>query len=82
VETEMNINETLRLHKAWINGEKGGKRADLQDANLRCADLRRANLTDADMRGADLRGADLTDEFCLIHAKFRRDPVQDRSSGR
>ncbi len=42
----------LELHKKWIMGETGGKRADLRDAVL-C----NAVLCNADLRGADLRGA-------------------------
>src|SRR5699024_751889 len=48
------LDEILRLHKMWLNGEEEGKRAD-----LRGADLRDANLRDADLRDADLRGANL-----------------------
>lgn len=47
------LDKILRLHKMWLNGEEGGKRADLRGANLRGANL----------RGADLRGADL-DHSC------------------
>jgi hypothetical protein len=36
-------------HKRWLNGEDGGERANLRDADLRGANL----------RGADLRWADL-----------------------
>jgi len=46
----------LEKHKLWLDDEEGGKRADLEDANLEGADLR-----DADLRGANLRGADLRD---------------------
>jgi uncharacterized protein YjbI with pentapeptide repeats len=53
------IKETLRLHRAWRLGEKGGKRANLTDANLEGADLTDANLTDANLIRADLRGANL-----------------------
>lgn len=37
--TTEEISEILKLHKAWINGEKHGKRADLSGANLSGADL-------------------------------------------
>ena len=62
----MDLAKTLRLHLMWLGEEVGGKRADLQDAdlrdaNLRGADLQDANLRDADLRGADLRRADLQD---------------------
>ena len=49
----------LDKHKAWINNEPGGERADLRGADLREANLREANLRGADLREANLRGADL-----------------------
>ena len=66
----MDLQETLRLHKMWLDGKDGGKRADLSGANLRganlsgadlsCADLSRADLSGANLRSADLRGANLS----------------------
>jgi len=53
--------EILRLHKMWSTGVDGGKRADLQGANLQGADLWGAYLRGADLQGADLRGAYLQD---------------------
>ena len=53
------LDEILRLHKMWLNGEKEGERANLQDANFQGANLRGASLWDADLRDADLRSADL-----------------------
>ena len=44
------LNEILEFHKMWLNGEKGGKRANLTDADL----------SDADLIGAILIGANLT----------------------
>ena len=38
--TTEEISKILKLHKAWINGEKHGKRANLSEA-----DLSRANLS-------------------------------------
>ena len=49
------LTKILMKHKAWLNREEGGIRADLRDADLRGADLR-----DADLRGADLSYADLS----------------------
>ena len=47
-------------HQSWLKSwEKKGKRADLQEANLRGADLQGSDLQRADLRGADLQGADL-----------------------
>lgn len=48
------LDEIIRLHKMWLYGKEGGKRADLRYADLLGADLQGANL-----RGANLRGADL-----------------------
>lgn len=53
------LDEILRLHKMWLNGEEGGERANLWGANLWSADLRGANLQDADLWSANLRDADL-----------------------
>ena len=64
--TNEQLKEILEAHEKWLNGEEGGKKADLRNANLRSADLCGADLRDADLRnaglyGADLRGADLRD---------------------
>lgn len=65
------LDEILRLHKMWLNGEEEGKRANLLganlwganlwDADLRDANIWGANLRDADLREANLRDADLRD---------------------
>ena len=55
--TPSDLQETLRLHVLWLLGDSVGKRADLQDANLRGANLQGADLQDANLRGANLRGA-------------------------
>ena len=52
--TNEQLKEILEAHEKWLNGEEGGKKA-----NLRYADLRGANLCNADLRYADLRGANL-----------------------
>ena len=54
-----NLNDILHKHKMWLEGEKGGKKADLSWADLRRADLSLADLRSADLTGADLRQADL-----------------------
>ena len=41
------LNETLRLHKLWIDGEASGKKANLQGANLQEANLQVADLQKA-----------------------------------
>lgn len=50
----------LADHKAWLNGESGGFRADLRHADLSRADLRHANLNDAYLSRADLSRANLS----------------------
>lgn len=54
----------LAQHAAWLNGQKGGKRADLSgwdftvlDVNLDGVDLSRAILTGAKLNGINIRGA-------------------------
>ena len=59
---KINLPSILAAHKAWLNNEPEGTRADLsgtylRNANLQCADLQDANLRNADLRNADLRGA-------------------------
>ena len=66
----MDISETLRLHKHWVDRKPDGIRADLAGAdlaeanlagaNLYGADLAEANLAEADLTGANLTGANLT----------------------
>lgn len=68
--TQEELNKIVKLHKQWLNGEEGGVKADLSNANLsfndlRYADLRNANLSNADLsevnlHGANLEGADLS----------------------
>lgn len=69
--TKDKLNEILKKHSLWLNGNVCGVRADLSyadlryanlcDANLRYADLRYADLSDADLSDADLSYADLSD---------------------
>ena len=59
------LNEILAKHKAWLNNEEGGERAnlsyaDLSDANLSGANLSGANLSDANLSGANLSDANLS----------------------
>ena len=61
----MDIKETLRLHKLWVEGHPDGSRANLKGANLKGANLKGADLRGAHRYGstpygADLRGANLT----------------------
>lgn len=45
----LNIEEVLELHLKWLNGEEGGKRADLRSADLSYTNLSYANLSYADL---------------------------------
>ena len=56
----MDLKKILDEHLLWLNGE-GGSRADLRDADLRCANLSNADLRCANLRNADLRCANLSD---------------------
>lgn len=63
--TTEELNEIFEKHISWLEGDDGGKRADLIAADLIAANLTGAylagaNLTGADLTGADLTGADLT----------------------
>ena len=62
--TNEKLKEIIEKHKKWLDNEKDGEKANLQDANLqdanlRGADLRSANLWSANLQRADLQGADL-----------------------
>ena len=69
----MDLKMILENHEKWLRQE-GGKRANLNDANLIKANLRSANLRYSHLQNADLRGADLQGvSFCgadLYGAKF------------
>lgn len=54
------LNSILELHRKWIYGEEGGKRANLRGADLSGANLSCANLSCADLSGANLYGANLS----------------------
>ena len=47
--TTEELQAILAQHKAWLNNEDGGERADLSDADLRSADLSDADLSDANL---------------------------------
>ncbi|MDP0495224.1 MAG: pentapeptide repeat-containing protein [Verrucomicrobiota bacterium JB024] len=53
------LNEILAKHRAWLNNEDDGERANLRSADLRSADLRYADLRYANLRYANLSSADL-----------------------
>ena len=68
--TKEELDKVLESHKKWLDGDCGGKRADLCGADLRGADQRGADLRGADLRGANLRGANLRGAN-LIYANLR-----------
>ena len=55
----------LDEHEKWLTGE-GGKRADLQGADLQGADLQWANLQGAYLQWADLQGEELPPPTMLL----------------
>lgn len=55
----MNIAKILEAHKAWLEGQRGGRRANLFNADLSCIDLSGANLENANLRNANLRDSSL-----------------------
>ena len=53
------LQEILRKHKLWLNGEEGGERANLTLANLPDADLIGAYLRNANLNEVDLNEANI-----------------------
>ena len=53
------LNEILKEHELWLEGE-GGKRADLSNTDLRCADLKNANLRGVNLSNTDLSNINLS----------------------
>lgn len=47
--TQEQLDEILKKHKKWLDGEDGGERADLTNTDLTYADLTYADLTNADL---------------------------------
>ena len=54
------LKEILEKHQMWLNGE-GGKRADLENTNLKDVYLRNANLQYANLKDANLELVNLRD---------------------
>ena len=78
------LNEILAKHKQYLNGEKGGCRADLNEAdlneaNLSGANLSRANLRYANLSGANLSGADLNEANGLLSSMNFMEAYFERS---
>ena len=57
--TKEELDKVLESHKKWLDGDCGGKRANLHGTHLIGKDLHGANLCEADLNGACLCGADL-----------------------
>ena len=57
----MNLKEILKKHEMWLNGNEGGERANLINADLSGVNLRGVNLSEADLRGVNLIKANLRD---------------------
>ena len=74
--TTLDLPAVLAAHKAWLNGQPGGGRANLSGANLRGCDLRDATLTGANLRDAVLSGCDLSGAE-LRGAKLRGAVLRD-----
>ena len=53
------LDTILKKHRDWLDGKKGGLRANLQGADLKGAFLQGADLQGAYLQGAYLQGADL-----------------------
>lgn len=80
------LNEILKLHKAWMTGEDGGERADLHDVDLqraglqqtdlRCANLQNAKLHRAKLQRAKLQSAELQ-HTVLKHADLHGADLQN-----
>ena len=58
--TKEQLAELLAKHRAWLNNEDGGERANLSSADLSSADLRYADLSYTNLSSADLSSADLS----------------------
>ena len=57
--TQEKLAKILRKHKAWLQDDPAGSRANLRGANLKGANLKGADLFEANLVGANLVGADL-----------------------
>ena len=57
--TNEKLKEIIGKHKKWLNYEKYGEKANLQNADLQNADLQNADLQGANLRDVNLQGANL-----------------------
>ena len=54
------LDELVRKHKLWLEGEDGGERLALVNCNLSRSNLSGSNLSGSDLSGSDLSGSDLS----------------------
>lgn len=59
----------IERHQKWLNGKKGGRRADLSEANLSETNLSKFNLSKSNLFKADLSEANLS-EANLSEARY------------
>ena len=57
--TNIELQNVLKKHQLWLDGEPGGERANLSGVNLREANLEGANLEGANLERANLEEANL-----------------------
>ena len=67
--TKEQLAELLAKHRAWLNNEAGGERADLSYADLSYANLRSADLSSADLRF--LQSANGKELACMNAGKYQ-----------
>ena len=58
--TQNELDKILKLHEKWLYGEKDGRRANLNNVDLKNTNLAGAILSNADLTGANLTSADLS----------------------
>lgn len=56
----VSFDQIVKLHALWLEGKKGGVRANLAGCDLRELDMSSINLIGANLKGADLSGVNLT----------------------
>lgn len=52
--TQKEFDEMMRLHEIWLDGEEGGRRANMQGEDLRNVNMNRADMQLANMCGVDI----------------------------
>ena len=67
---QIELNEILRKHKLWLDGDEGGVKADLREANLVGAKLNLSNLTMTNSLRANFELANLSSAK-LVGANLR-----------